>query len=441
MAVTLARALRFARSQATAFVGAGGKTTALFQLARELQPPVLVATTTHLGTWQAPLANQHMIAARPDDLAALAPRGITLVTGSLASEERFGPVPPEALLRLHDFAREQNLPFLIEADGARQRPLKAPASHEPVIPDFVDLVVVVAGLSALGQPLIEEWVHRPELFAALSGLQAGDAVTPEALVRVLRHPGGGLRGIPPHARRTALLNQADSDMLQARAHPMAHDLLGVYDSVVVASMHAQQIHAVHERVAGIVLAAGGSARLGRPKPLLDWHGQPFVRAVASTAQAAGLDPVVVVTGAHAESVQAALAGLGVQAVYNAEWEAGQAASIRAGLAALPGSTGAAIFLLADQPQVSIDVLKALVDAHATGLYPVVAPLVRMERRANPVLFDRDTFPDLLALRGDVGGRAIFSKHRVEYMPWHDERLLLDVDTEADYQRLLEEDRL
>ena len=84
-------------------------------------------------------------------------------------------------------------------------------------------------------------------------------------------------------------------------------------------------------------------------------------------------------------------------------------------------------------------IRALMDTHTASLSPIVAPLVRMDRRANPVLFDRDTFPDLLALEGDVGGRAIFSKHRVEYLPWHDERLLLDVDTEADYRRLLAED--
>jgi molybdenum cofactor cytidylyltransferase len=102
--------------------------------------------------------------------------------------------------------------------------------------------------------------------------------------------------------------------------------------------------------------------------------------------------------------------------------------------------GAAIFLLADQPQVTASVLRALLEKHAQGLYPVVAPLV-LDRRANPVLFDRVTFPDLLLLEGDVGGRAIFHKHRVEYLPWHDDRLLLDVDTPEMYQRLIGDESL
>jgi CTP:molybdopterin cytidylyltransferase MocA len=76
------------------------------------------------------------------------------------------------------------------------------------------------------------------------------------------------------------------------------------------------------------------------------------------------------------------------------------------------------------------------ETHANGLYPIIAPLVLMEQRANPVLFDRVTFPDLLALDGDTGGRAIFPKHKVEFMPWHDDILLLDVDKPEDYERLV-----
>lgn len=102
--------------------------------------------------------------------------------------------------------------------------------------------------------------------------------------------------------------------------------------------------------------------------------------------------------------------------------------------------GAAIFLLVDQPQVTTSILRALLEKHAEGLYPVVAPMV-IDQRANPVLFDRDTFQDLLQLEGDVGGRAVFHKYRVEYLPWHDDRLLLDVDTPEQYQRLISDDTL
>ena len=81
------------------------------------------------------------------------------------------------------------------------------------------------------------------------------------------------------------------------------------------------------------------------------------------------------------------------------------------------------------------------ETHAAELQPVIAPLVLMERRGNPVLFDRVAFRDLMELQGDVGGRSIFSRYHVEYMPWHDDRLLLDVDNPEDYRRLIEADTL
>jgi molybdenum cofactor cytidylyltransferase len=101
------------------------------------------------------------------------------------------------------------------------------------------------------------------------------------------------------------------------------------------------------------------------------------------------------------------------------------------------NTGSAVFLLADQPQIPAAVIRALTESHSQKLQSILAPLVLEERRANPVLFDHVTFPDLLNLTGDVGGRAIFDKYRVEYLPWHDDILLFDVDNLGDYQRLME----
>jgi molybdenum cofactor cytidylyltransferase len=168
---------------------------------------------------------------------------------------------------------------------------------------------------------------------------------------------------------------------------------------------------------------------------LEWKGQPFVRVVAQTALRAGLSPVIVVTGANAEQVDETIRDLGVRIVRNENWKRGQGSSTRAGVQALPSEAGGAIFLLSDQPQVNTNIIHALREKHADGLYPIVAPMV-IDRRGNPVLFDRVTFPDLMTIEGDSGGRAIFHKHRVEYLPWHDASLLLDVDTPEQYQRLI-----
>jgi len=468
MNISLKDALRFNNTGRIAFTGAGGKTTGMFQLARQLSSPVIVTATSHLGVWQAELADKHIVITSPGQVEQLESdlTGVILLTGELDGDKT-KPVSAHALGTIRQFCTDHSIPLLIEADGSRQKPLKGWAEHEPPIPDFVDTIVQVVGLSGLGKPLNEENVHRPEIFAKLSGSKIGEFVTQDQLIQVVTHPKGGLKNIPANARRVIVLNQADTPELQSAAHGMSHALLSSFDSVVVASLKEEKIFAVHEPIAGIILAAGESSRYGQPKQLLDWKGEPFVRAVAKTALDAGLSPVIVVTGANAEQVENAVKDLNVVTVRNEEWRSGQASSIREGILALtqpppslpqirqenPGfqskissvvfgggarraeGVGGAIFLLVDQPQVTSSVIRALMEKHAEGLYRVIAPMV-IDRRGNPVLFDRSTFADLLTLEGDVGGRAIFHKHRVEYLPWHDDALLLDVDTPEHYQRLI-----
>jgi len=412
----------------------------MFQLARELQSPVIVTATSHLGAWQLKLADQHIIAKTPASLVVLEHdlQGVILVTGEIDGDRTLA-ITDDVLDWLHRFCDHHSIPLLIEADGSRQKPIKAWAEHEPSIPAFASHVVQVIGLSSLGKPLGQEHVHRPELFSRLARLTMGNAVTSNSVLQVLTDKDGGLKNVPGAARKVVLLNQADTANLQSAAHGLAHSLLAAYDSVIVSSLIENQIFAVHERIAGIVLAAGESTRYGQPKQLLDWRGQPFVRAVAKTALDAGLSPVVVVTGAHADQIRNAVDDLNVTVVHNADWHRGQGSSIRTGIKAAENA-GGAIFLLTDQPQVTTSILRGLVEKHAEGLYPIVAPMV-MDQRANPVLFDHVAFNDLASIEGDTGGRAIFHKHRVEYLPWHDDRLLLDVDTPEMYRRLISDESL
>ncbi|PWH15794.1 MAG: putative selenium-dependent hydroxylase accessory protein YqeC [Anaerolineae bacterium] len=445
----LSHALRLTRTASVAFVGGGGKTSAVFLAARELAP-ALVTTSTHLAARQAHQADRHLIW-HPDepmpDVEPTSANHVTLVTGPHREDiARLTAPTPTQLEALYHWAKTHHVPLFIEADGSRQRPLKAPAEHEPAIPPFVENVVVTAGLRGLDRPLDENFIHRPHLFGALSGLQIGEIVNETAIVQVLTHPQGGLRNIPYQARRVVLFNQADTAESQARAGKMATTLLKTFQAVIIASIQRGQIYTAHERVAGIVLAAGAATRYGKPKQLLDFRGEPFVRRIANTALKAGLWPVIVISGAYAESVEAAVRDLPITIVRNENWRAGQATSLQAGIQQVEalndeqlegrtGQIGAAIFLLADQPQITVHVLEALKSKHDAGLYPIVAPLVA-DRRANPVLFDRVTFAELLKLQGDTGGRAVMRHFPVEYLPWHDESLLLDVDNENDYRKLL-----
>ena len=125
----------------------------------------------------------------------------------------------------------------------------------------------------------------------------------------------------------------------------------------------------------------------------------------------------------------------VEIVHNVDWQNGQSSSVRAAMVKMPSDVGAAAFLVVDQPQLSAALVRALIEEHSRSLAAIVSPQVDGQR-SNPVLFDRQTFADFESLSGDKGGRALFSRYRVSWVPWLDTSLALDVDTIEDYQRLL-----
>jgi molybdenum cofactor cytidylyltransferase len=191
------------------------------------------------------------------------------------------------------------------------------------------------------------------------------------------------------------------------------------------------------QIAAIILAAGASSRMGRPKQLLDWGGRPLVRVVAEQALAAQLDDVIVMVGGAGDAVTAALAGLALRVVDNPAYAEGQSTSLRAGVAALGPAVAAAVVMLGDQPFVTAAIVERLIaEWRATGA-AIVAPSYR-GRRGNPVLFARAIFPELLAVAGDQGARAILAAHAAELrlVPFDDDRPLADIDTPADYERLI-----
>ncbi len=199
------------------FVGAGGKTSLLLHLAGELaaaERPVLVTTTTHLAD---PREERPPLLARlvldpelelPADTAAPAvpepAHGVTLLASRLTG--------PPGRLKGIDPSHVRFLAslwplVLVEADGSRRLPLKAPAEYEPVVPAETALTVGVLGLDALGWPMDERTVHRPERFAAVTGCDPGAAIGWDHLVALARHPEGLFKGA--RGARVALLNKVD----------------------------------------------------------------------------------------------------------------------------------------------------------------------------------------------------------------------------------------
>lgn len=440
----LREGLRADHASRLAFAGAGGKTTAMFSLARQMTGRVVCINTAHLAVAQAALADHHVIVNQGGMIARAFTdncEGVLLFTGPEVDNGRLAGVTPEVAEKIRQLADDFDLPVFIEADGSRMKPLKAPAAHEPPIPPWVHQVVYVAGLAALCQPLREEFVFRSKIFSELSGAVPGSAIELEHFVRFLQHPQGGLKNIPTTAKRIMLANQLDACHIPENEILSALTVdLSEYDSVLAGSLQVVggQIDWRRERIAGIILAAGSAKRMGQVKQLLEWHGKPLVRHVVETAIQAGLDPVIVVTGAAASQVESVLQGLPVTLVHNPDWEGGQANSIRAGMHEIPRHTGGVVFLLSDMPQVPVDLIRKEVEIHRRESLAILSPRVDGQR-ANPVLFDRLTFTDLAALEGDLGGRALFGRFPIRWLDWNDPAILRDIDTWQDYQSLIQGD--
>lgn len=186
----------------------------------------------------------------------------------------------------------------------------------------------------------------------------------------------------------------------------------------------------------LVLAAGMSRRLGRPKQVLELDGTPLVCHVADAAQGANLDGVIVVIGAHASEIELALRGRPVYRVFNPHFAQGQGASLAAGIRAMPSTVDAAVVLLADMPQIRSDVISAVVDRWRETQAPALIAQYRAGR-GHPVVFDRSVFGDLAKLDSDTGGREILTSlgDLVVGVPVDAVGPPRDVDTEEDWERL------
>ncbi len=439
----LADALRTCPGMCVAFVGAGGKSGAMRRIVQELSTdiPLIVTTTTKLGFEQTDLAASHMVVAKMGDLDAIGARlrewGSVLVTGPLGTGEPKWLGLDEVQLGIaHQASTDAGAVMLVEADGARRRALKAPAEHEPVIPAFADLVVPIAGIDALGAPLSEDAVHRPELVARCLGLQMGTQLTAQHIADLMTSPAGGLKGVPETAEVRLLINKIESRELLAAGRSIAERALlrkAVRAVVLGAVGDKDPVVEVRGRIGGVVLAAGASTRLNRPKQLVLWKGKPLVWHAVRAARAGGLSPIVVVIGSGQDEVKTVLQDEDVDFIDNPHWRDGQSASVRTGLAAVADEVEGVIFLLSDMPLVGGAVIEALVERHQSTLAPIVAPRIG-DRRVNPVLFDRNTFPELMDLQGDVGGRALFDRFPIETIKWHED-VFLDIDTDEDLRRL------
>ncbi len=436
-----------------AIVGGGGKTSLLFRLAQELVARggrVVTATTTRITLGQVERAPAHL------RVPGGAPLPAAAIARALDAHSHVMLVGDETLLNGKQAGVEAGLidalaaqaatlgvgAILVEGDGSRTLPVKAPGAHEPVVAPSTTLLLPVLGMEAVGAPLDEAHAHRPERLRALLGLEAAPngpgapRLTPAQAARLLLHPDGGAKGLPPGARLLPVLNKADAVPRLAAARWIAARLAAAGRPALIAAAGVETQEPVIERwgpTAALVLAAGESRRFSRPKQSEVVDGEPMARRAARLALESGADDVVLVTGAHADATRAALGdldslgGARLRVVHNPAWAEGQATSLHAGLKALDAATEALLCLPVDQPFLDSALLRRLFALWRGGAN-LAAPVADGELRGAPALFDRSFFPALAAVQGDRGGRGLLQEHVAQVTPLHvDAALLRDID--------------
>jgi probable selenium-dependent hydroxylase accessory protein YqeC len=232
----LYEALGISTGDVVAFAGAGGKSGAILDVSEglvETGMKVLVAPTTKMLLGESNSIGPLVTSEDLGELLTKAENALSeapaVVAGSgMLSKNRVDGVDPEWI---GDLAGLVDV-VLIEADGSRRRPIKGTADHEPALPTVATLVVAVANVNALGTPVDEEHVHRPEVFSELTGVGSGQSITPGAFASAVAH--GSLARVPQRIRTAALITGVDPGRSMSNASVITRELwrLGVKDVIL-----------------------------------------------------------------------------------------------------------------------------------------------------------------------------------------------------------------
>lgn len=190
-------------------------------------------------------------------------------------------------------------------------------------------------------------------------------------------------------------------------------------------------------LAGLILAAGESSRMGADKALLMYRGQTFLESITSTLLEADVQHVVVVLGHHAEEIQLEIDLATVEVVVNPDYQRGQTSSLQAGLHLMAANEpDGVIICLVDHPAISVDTVRQLMQTFNSTRKPVIIPQLK-GKHGHPILMGRELFGRIAALGPDEGADSVIHEYRdqTEFVEVTDHGILLDVDDPESYLRL------
>jgi len=433
----------FESTDSVAWVGSGGKTSLMFAVARKLfSDQCLLTTTTKMATSEIELADHHLKTDHIETVDLLSLTGLNLVYSSISpvDNRKIVGFEPDDLESILIKASKLSIPVMIEADGSRRKPCKFPSVSEPVLPDKVSKMCVVIGLSCLNKPLDEEYFFRVDEISKIVNISPGDIFTIEHLKQLLNHPQGFLNKGDAKTRKILILNQADMFNHREQINSLALSLKPFYENILLTEISQTTgqmiIHAHWGRLACIILAAGGSDRFGSPKQLAFFQGKTFVEKIIETSNNTFFEKRLLVLGANHKLILEKIQTGTQMIVINDNWMDGQAISVVKSIRTIQeDNIDAVVFLLVDQPQIDILLINEIIHYFAYHKTDIILHRYEGQNR-HPVLFSAKTFPFLMELKGDQGGKQIFHLFEPAYIEIVDKFQAMDVDSPTDYEKLL-----
>jgi molybdenum cofactor cytidylyltransferase len=427
--------------------GAGGKTSVMETLTRELTAQgkkVIQTTTTKIF--------------RPDDLPSIIGEDLAAVTESLREALRESPAVALGAKLLPDnklsgvdpvwpasFLEKQIADYIIvEADGSARKPIKGYASYEPVFPTRSDTLIPVLGIEAIGRPVNPENVHRSEAFCQLTGAKPDEPLDVSHFIKSLQYMIGLGLASSPGTPIIPLINKIDRVSGVGLIREIAEGLQDTVGCLLFTSLKDENpVRFVHQGgdggngfgVSVVVLAAGGSVRMGRSKLSLELKGKTLLEHAMQPIRETGFKDVVVVFSEENEKLSD-LVPREYRVEINRHSREGISTSLKIGMAAVDPRSQGILFALGDQPFVGMEVYEKLIQYHRQHLTLLTWPVYE-GKRGNPVLFDRRLWPELMKVGGDEGGKQIIARTSPEDIGRVEVTgagVLIDIDTPDEYEK-------
>ena len=190
----------------------------------------------------------------------------------------------------------------------------------------------------------------------------------------------------------------------------------------------------NNQITAILLAAGGSSRLGQPKQLVQFKNGFLINYILDQITHAGISDIRIILGSHFSDIKEHIKDKSFEVIHNPNWKEGVSSSIKCGLNNLKPGIEAVLIFIVDQPFLDPKLIAKIVKKFRTSKANIIAACVSGQI-VHPVLYRRVVFAKLLELEGDIGGKAIFGNQLVETINWDDEKLLLDIDSIDDLRKI------